>query len=269
MNVIEAVRERRSVRTFDATALRSEDAKSIMDYAASVKNPYGIPVTWMLLDAKKEGLKSPVIVGTDTFIAGKLERVPHAEEAFGHSFEQIVLYAQSLGVGTTWIAGTMNRSAFERAMSLSEDELMPCVSPLGYPAKKMSVRESMMRKGIKADSRMDFGELFFDGSFDKKLTSAAAGKLAGAFESVRLAPSAVNKQPWRVVLCGEKVHFYKKSSKGYSSGAMDVQKVDMGIALCHFELAAKESGFGVSFVQDDSDAPHREDMQYIASYILT
>ncbi len=268
MNVLEAIRSRRSVRTFDGTGLRPGDAQRIMDYAGEVKNPYGISITWQMLDAKKHGLKSPVIVGTDVFIAGKLRRVPHAEEAFGYSFEKLVLFAQSLGIGTTWIAGTMNRDAFESAMEVTEDEIMPCVSPLGYPAEKMSVRESMMRKGIKADSRQDFGNLFFDGSFDKSLTKSAAGKLLDAFEAVRSAPSAVNKQPWRVVKCADKVHFYKYSGKKQAFAGLDVQKVDMGIALCHFESAAKELGFAVTFSADSPDAPRREDMQYIASFAV-
>lgn len=59
----------------------------------------------------------------------------------------------------------MNRTAFGQAMELAEDEIMPCASPLGYPAKKMSLRESMMRKGIKADERLPFEALFFEGAF--------------------------------------------------------------------------------------------------------
>ena len=52
---------------------------------------------------------------------------------------------------------------------------------------------------------------------------------------VRLAPSAVNRQPWRVVREGTDYHFYLKHDKGYVSSATgDLQKVDMGIALCHF-----------------------------------
>ena len=45
-----------------------------------------------------------------------MKREPHGEEAFGYAFEQIVLYAESLGIGTTWIGGTMDRKAFEKAM---------------------------------------------------------------------------------------------------------------------------------------------------------
>lgn len=50
----------------------------------------------------------------------------------------LVLYAQSIGIGTVWLGGTMNRSAFERAMEPGEDEIMPCASPLGYPARKVA-----------------------------------------------------------------------------------------------------------------------------------
>lgn len=269
MNTMEIIRARRSVRTFDGTALRPEDAQKIIGFAEKVENPYDLPITWKLLDAKKSGLSSPVIAGTDSYIAGKMRRTAHAEEAFGYAFEKVVLFAQTLGIGTTWIAGTMNRPAFERAMELAADEVMPCVSPLGYPAKKLSLREVLMRKGVKADSRLAFGELFFEGSFDRPLTEGAAGKLAPALEAVRLAPSAVNKQPWRVVVCGEKVHFYEKRSRGYvSDNGWDIQKIDMGIALCHFELAAKECGVDAAFELGDPCLPVPEGAAYVASFVL-
>ena len=268
MKNLELIRERRSVRTFDGNALREEDAKAILAFAEKVENPYDLPILWKLLDAKKNGLTSPVIVGTDCFIAGKMRREAHAEEAFGYTFEKVVLYAQELGIGTTWIAGTMNRSAFERAMGVKEGEVMPCVSPLGYPAKKMSLRESMMRKGVKADVRLPFEELFFEGSFANPLTAERAGALAQALEAVRLAPSAVNKQPWRAVLSGDRVHFYEKPSKGYvGEDGWDLQKVDLGIALCHFEMAAKECGFRATFEMADPGTEIPEGLQYIASFV--
>ena len=266
MSVIDAIKTRRSVRTFDGTDLRPEDAEKISEFAEKLENPYDIPIEWRLLDAKKHRLSSPVIVGTNTYIAGKMRRVPHAEEAFGYTFEKVVLFAESLGVGTTWIAGTMKRDAFEKAMALSDGEVMPCVSPLGYPAKKMSLRESIMRKGIKADDRFAFGEVFFDGAFDKPLTREAAGALVDALEAVRLAPSAVNKQPWRIVLSGNKAHFYEKRSRGYNDGEWDIQKIDMGIALCHFEVAAKENGIRAVFDIADPGIAAAEDTVYIASF---
>ena len=264
MNGLELIRHRRSVRTFDGNPLRREDAEELLRFAGSIAEPYGIPITWKLLSAKEDGLSSPVIVGTDTYIAGKLKRQPHAEEAFGYAFEKLVLRAEAMGIGTTWIAGTMDRPAFEKAMQLKADEVMPCVSPLGYPAKRMSLRETMMRKGVRADSRMEWRELFFDRSFDNPLSEDTPCR--DALEMVRWAPSAVNKQPWRVVVDGAQAHFYEQKSKGYEDASgWDLQKVDLGIAMCHFAFGV---GDRVRLVIADPGLSAPEDTVYIATLIV-
>ena len=161
----------------------------------------------------------------------------------------------------------MNRAAFETAMELSEDEMMPCASPVGYIAKKMSVRESMMRMAIKADERLSFEELFYDGTFETPLSKEKADSLRLPLEMVRLAPSAVNKQPWRVVIKDNCVHFYLKRSKGFGhEGKLDMQMIDMGIALCHFALAAEEKGLQPEFLQDDPGLAAGRDLEYVGSY---
>ena len=157
----------------------------------------------------------------------------------------------------------MNRPAYEAAMEMNEDEMMPCASPVGYPSKKMSMRETMMRKAIKADERLPFEELFFEGSSGCPLTVEKEGELAVPLKMVRLAPSAVNKQPWRGVIEDEMVHFYLKRSKGFGKeGKLDMQMIDMGIALCHFALTAVFDCLGVDgatvFNRDRGDVggPH-------------
>lgn len=268
MAILDVIRSRRSVRTFDGTPLQTQDAQRILDFAAAADNPFGLPVAWRLLKTEATGLSSPVIVGADCFLAGQLQRAPNAEAAFGYSMERVVLFAASIGVGTTWIAGTMDRGAFEKALGLEDGAFMPCVTPLGYPAARMSLREALMRKGVKADSRLPFSALFFAQSFDRPLTPETAGPLRDALEAVRLAPSAVNRQPWRVVVCGDRVHFYEKKNKARTEDGWDVQKVDLGIALCHFALAARESGLDVSFLQEDPGLSCEADTVYIASYAL-
>ena len=69
---------------------------------------------------------------------------------------------------------------------------------------------------------------------------------------MRLAPSASNKQPWRIVRRrkGEAWELRLQRTPGYGKGSLtfrllrlaDLQRVDMGIAMCHFELAAREAG---------------------------
>lgn len=265
--IAEIIQNRRSVRTFDGREVNTEDLEKLSSFMKKIDNPYGIPVEFELLNAKKQKLSCPVVSGTNLYVGAKASRMPHMEEAFGYSFEMLVLYAWSIGIGTVWIGGTMDRGAFERAMKLGADEMMPCVSPVGYPAKKMALKENMMRKAVKADSRLPFEKLFFDGIFGVPLTEERAGKLAGVLEMVRLAPSAVNKQPWRVVVDGNAVHFYLKRNKGFiSEAAGDLQKVDLGIALCHFALGTKERGLDVSFGINDPGIVADADTEYIGTY---
>ena len=264
-NIMEIIKARRSVRSFDEREIDPETLENLKSYAENIANPYGIPVEFRYLDAKEHGLTSPVVVGTEVYAAGKIPMEKNFSAAFGYSFELFVLKAWELGIGTVWMGGTMNRDAFEKAMEVQDGWVMPCSTPLGYAAKKMSVREKMMRTGIKADTRDDFEELFFSGSFDTPLTREKAGELEKAFEAVRLAPSAVNKQPWRVAVCGDAVHFYLKRSKGFGyDEKLDMQMIDMGIALCHFDLAAKELGINAQF--ELADPKLCDDMEYVASY---
>lgn len=267
MNMTELVRSRRSVRSFDGKAMSDEELRGLLRFAESIETPYALRIAWRILDAKIQGLSCPVITGTDAYIAGKMRRVPHAEEAFGFAFERFVLHAVSLGIGTTWIAGTMDRRAFERAMDLQDGEVMPCVSPLGRPAAKMSIRESMMRKGVKADVRLPFEELFFDGSFGRPLNAEGAGELADVLEMVRWAPSAVNRQPWRVVVRDDGVLFYEKKSKGFiSADGWDVQKIDMGIAMCHFVCGMEEKGRKTELTLEDPGIDHADDTVFTAAF---
>lgn len=126
-----------------------------------------------------------------------------------------------------------------------------------------------MRKGIGADSRLPFESLFFDGNFHTPLTPAKAGKLAEPLEMVRWAPSAVNKQPWRALVMKDVVHFYEKKSPGFVNYHVgDMQKIDLGIALYHFALMAKETDLKINFFVDEPDIEVSPDMEYIASYSI-
>ena len=82
---------------------------------------------------------------------------------------------------------------------------------------------------------------------------------------VRLAPSAGNKQPWRAIVDGDRVHFYEqKSMKDSPLG--DIQKVDIGIALAHFDLTMSENSMSGDFAFSDPEITVPENCYYIATY---
>ncbi len=260
------IKTRKSVRSFDGRKITDEDLEKIREYADGIDNPFGIPIHFVFLDADEYGLSSPVLSGEKLYVAGIVGKKPYADAAFGYSFEKLVLYAWSLGIGTTWIGGTMKREHFEKAAGLKEGEMMPCISPLGYPAARRSLKESLMRRGVGADTRLPVEKLFFDGSLDTPLTGQRKEDISGPAEMVRWAPSAVNKQPWRIIFKDGAYHFYEKKDRGYvSDAAGDLQKIDVGIGLCHFMMGLEERGSAPGIVISDPEIPVPGDVEYIAT----
>ena len=253
MNMLELILNRKSVRSFDGRKLDETDLRRLQAYVAGIHNPYNIPVRFVWLDAEANGLASPVIRGERLYVAGKVPRVRHCEEAFGYSFEKLVLYARRLGIGTTWIGGTMDRALFEKAACTGEDEYMMIVSPLGYPAQARTDVERRLRESVHADERLPASELFFDRDFSQPLTEESS-----LLEAVRWAPSAANQQPCRVVKEANHYHFYVKHS--LPPARWDVQKIDVGIAICN--LMSVEGG---RFSLSDPGIAHGEELEYIAT----
>ena len=261
----ELILKRKSVRTYDGRGIREEDLRKLEEYLQSPDNPFGVPVEFRLLDKKEFGLSSPVILGEEIYLAAKVRKTVNFEIAYGYSFEKACLYALSLGLGTVMLAASLSRSAFEKAMEVKEGEVMPAASPVGYPAKKRSIRENLMRKGLKADERLPFEDTFFSGSFERGLKKEEAGEYKEALAMAALAPSAGNKQPWRAVADKDRVHFYEHRSLK-ESPLGDIQKVDVGIFLCHFETVLKEQGIKGAFVSCDPGIALPSDTRYIISF---
>jgi len=86
---------------------------------------------------------------------------------------------------------------------------------------------------------------------------------------VRIAPSASNQQPWRIIRdkSGKNFHFYLKRTKGYNKlfQGISLQNIDMGIAMCHFELTAKEAGLKGNW-NIENNGPATEGLEYIVSW---
>ena len=244
--VRETIERRKSVRSYEPRPLREEDREKLMAYAAALDNPFAVPVRVALVETaasdepKKLGTYG-VIKGAGQFLGIVVPREKLGLEAAGYAMEKLVLYATSLGLGTCWLAGTFNREGFTRAMQTGEDEWMPAISPVGYPAAKPSFHEQVMRSSMKASQRKPWEELFFRADCRTPLSRAEAGDYAEALELLRLGPSATNSQPWRVAKTEEGFRFYAVVGKAAAEdNPPAVQRIDGGIGACHFHLAAQE-----------------------------
>jgi nitroreductase len=82
---------------------------------------------------------------------------------------------------------------------------------------------------------------------------------------VRLAPSASNKQPWRVVQQEGRFHFFLQRTKNYPSPVFnqilklsDLQRIDIGIAMSHFQLSLTAVGLMGKWIFSDPELPHHD-----------
>ena len=259
MITAETMLTRKSVRSYDGRAVAAETLQKVKEFAAGIENPFGIPVSFVFLDARERGLTSPVLTGETLFVAGKVKKVPYGDVAFGFAMEELLRKIRPYEV----FKGSADKG-------LEAGERMPCVSPLGYPAAKRSLRETVMRRGCGADGRLSGEKLFFDGGFDRPLVGKALEPYNDTLELVRWAPSAVNKQPWRIVLRDGRFHFYLRHDKGYIGEAVgDLQRIDLGIALCHFVLGARLRGQTPTVTVADPGIPTSPDTEYIVTVELS
>jgi hypothetical protein len=88
---------------------------------------------------------------------------------------------------------------------------------------------------------------------------------------VRLAPSSGNTQPWRVFLddTANEFHFYKKPVSGRYE-AKGLHEIDMGIAMCHFELVSLYKGLSGGWIRLEKERVKAiDDFRYIMTWKST
>ena len=274
-DVEQAVRMRKSVRAYENRPLSEKDKSLINGWISkfgSEEGPFPVPINIYLLEAKKDTDAERlgtygVIRGATSFLGVTVKNTEGAMEAVGYRFEKLVLAAAAEGLGTCWLAGTFNREQFSNAMNICSDEIFPIVCPIGYPLEKNTLVNSVFRKFSNADKRKEWPELFFENEFGNPLTKEKAKEYSFPLEMLRLAPSAANRQPWRVVYKDNAFHFYREENPK-SKYPYDLQRLDVGIGACHFHLAAEERSLKGTFLTlSNTSIAAPNGMKYLFSWV--
>jgi Putative TM nitroreductase len=279
LSLIEAMRGRQSIRTYSTESLSESDMNTINTYLTEDQNfvgPFGgIGIVHFVLvnhNVTDKGIKLGTygfIKNPKAYLVGTAVNEKIALVEYAYIFHRAILFLTQLGIGTCWMGGTFNRNSFEEEIQLGVDEFIPCITPLGYPKEKQRLFDKALRLVVKADNKKRWDQLFYDSTFLTPLTKENAGQLEIPIEMVRLGPSASNKQPWRLVLSEDKqiCHFYIQHTPNYSSSlGYDMQLLDMGIAMCQFELACKELQISGTWQIND---PHLESGNEHTEYIVS
>jgi nitroreductase len=245
--ITELIERRVSHRFYQPKAFPGEVKDKLDAYLSKLKEgPLGTRIRFVSVAATDEdrsalrGLGTyGFIRGNTGFIVGAMSPSDTGLEDYGYALEQVVLFATDLGMGTCWLGGSFTRSTFAAYLRAKRPERIPAVLAIGVID---GVPPAPHRR------RLPWENLFYENDFQTPLTPAAAGQYASILELVRLGPSASNKQPWRIVRWGDKWHFFLQRTQGYRKNLVtlilrieDIQRVDIGIAMCHFALSAHQA----------------------------
>lgn len=260
MNILEAMKERRSVRSFDGNGLTEAKTKALNDAIKESFSPFGGKLTIRL---KRFDLKAGyrpstygMIKGAEDFFLLGIGSDEASALTAGFQFEQVVLKAWQMGLGCCWIAATFKGSDFDRGETWPEGEELKIICPVGV-AIAPSMKEKLTRLTLGSKNRKPFDELFFCGDFEHPVPDD--NRYKEALEMLRLAPSSTNSQPWRALVDGDRVHFYYQPKS-------EASVLDCGIGICHFFLTEQFYGRNGSFAKAEKapGAPH--DWIYLISY---
>jgi nitroreductase len=280
--LFEIMKRRYSCRSYTGTPISVSDKKRVAELMSQSEiGPFGNESAFKLIGSEpgdSEALKGLGTYGfikkPAGFIIGSINKSPMNLEDFGYCMEKAILFITKMGLGTCWIGGTFKKSRFAEKACIGEGMEMPAVSAIGYIANRKTIRERLTRANAGSDKRKNVHELFFSQELKELDSDFYSSPFGTVLKMVRIAPSASNKQPWRIICSrsGNDFHFFLERTKGYDLtikryDLSDLQRIDMGIAMCHFDLAAKEFGFKGSLIRKKpQDINYPGSWEYVASW---
>jgi len=156
-------------------------------------------------------------------------RDPCVQEKVGFVGEGIILEATACGLGTCWVGGFFRPEVAASLIQAQEYEKVLAVTPIGYSAEKISLEEKIMTGFGKTHTRKPLEKLIIqkEGEMPEWVREA--------LEAARIAPSAVNRQPWRFMVKQNSITISVDSLKDTYHIS---KRIDCGIAMLHIELSA-------------------------------
>ena len=245
----ELIHIRTSRRTYRTEPLPDEVRRSIERKINEIPaGPLGTKIEFSLVclqDVSNQKLKLGTygfIQGARYFIVGQINPSKEAFLDYGYSLEKLILEFTRMGLGTCWLGGTFDRIEFAKAIRLKEGFVIPAITPVGYITATRGLGDRMIRLGAGSNNRIPWEQLFFDLRSSAPLILPAGHPYQLILESVRKAPSASNHQPWRIAADGNRFLFFISRKPGYQKAfsGIDLQMIDIGIAMAHFDLVALE-----------------------------
>ena len=158
----------------------------------------------------------------------------HVQEEVGYIGEGIILEATALQLATCWVGGFFKPEVVESLIEISAGERVLSVTPVGYAREALTLEEKLMT---------GFGRTHRRKSISAVVTGLEMANwsewIKVSVEAARLAPSAVNRQPWGFHVEPDAITVFVRTTGPEFNVA---KRLDCGIAMLHIEVAALNCG---------------------------
>ena len=236
-----AIQVRQSHRQYDNKPVNSKLLLSLSDYTDSLNDLLGGVRVKIVKENPDDVFKGAIgsygkVVGAPCYavFVGNMND-PNVQEKLGFIGELFVLEATSKGLGTCWIAGFFKPQIIKKHVALKSDETILSITPIGYVSKDPKTWDKrLMSYLIKSRKRKEL-DVLCKGLVKSKWPEW----VKSALECARLAPSAINRQPWRFMIESNSITVEVDST--HSNGSVS-KRLDCGIAMSHIEIGAGIKG---------------------------
>ena len=213
MDLKEALFARHSVRQYEDKPIDEETINKLEVFIGEINLDSGLHI--QLVKNEPKAFSSTLahygnFSGVNNYIAVVGKKSDRLEEDAGYYGQKIVLYAQTLGLNTCWVALTYSK--VPSAFKIDQGEKIVIVISIGYGVDHGKERSSKKPEDV-SNLESDSPEWFKDG-----ITAAL------------LAPTAINQQKFKLLLIDDKVK--AKSGMGFNT------KIDLGIVKYNFEVGS-------------------------------
>jgi hypothetical protein len=235
-----AVFKRCSRRQFNARNLPESILSHLLSFTQNLNRHIQGARAVVVTDEPEEIFKGAIgsygkIKGAPAYVAflGNMKD-PNVQEKVGILGEFFILEATSIGLATCWVGGFFKPDVAQAHINFDSDEQVIAISPLGFVEDKFTLEEKLMSSLVTSRKRKNL-ETLLVGSSEVPLSNW----VSTALEAARLAPSAVNRQPWRFTLENEVLRVSVDNGRDSSHVS---KRLDCGIAMAHIEVGAKYMG---------------------------
>lgn len=235
---LNAITTRVSIREFEDTPLKSDHFKTLNDLvdelnAIDTEESIGL----ILINESNDQVYKGMIgsygkVSSAPAFLMIIENQNHSlsKVNMGYYGEAFVLEATALGLGTCWISGTFDRKFTEDYLDLKDNERVHAIIPVGYAKPKETRKKNILSRMIGSSKRKPIEKLC------NNYSDTLPQGIKDALEAARLAPSAVNGQPWRFEASDNSLKFSIEKSQDSNTTP---KRLDVGISMLHAEIAFK------------------------------